>query len=120
MSANLYVYGGPQVSHANEKAMTHKQKPWHANKSQGTKTKATAQKQKPRHKRKSHGTKEKTHGTKNKSHGTKTKVTAQKKKPRHKSKSDGTKEKKQVCIAYMWVAYSDVTTDILYDFYPCD
>ena len=92
-------YGGPQVSHANKKAMTHKQKPRHKRKSHGTKEKATAQKKKPRHKRKSHGTKAKATAQKKKprhkrkSHGTKEKATAQKKKPQHKRKSHGTKEK---------------------------
>ena len=35
-------YGGPQVSHANKKAMTHIQKPRHASKSHGMLAKATA------------------------------------------------------------------------------
>ena len=60
------MYGGPQVSHANKKAMTCPQTKATAR----TTAKATAQKKNSRHKRKSHG----------RSHGTKAKATAQEKK----------------------------------------
>ena len=70
------------------------------NKSHGTLAKTT------QHANKSHGTKAKGHGTKAKGHGTKAKATAQKKKIGTHSIHVG--------------ILSEVTTDILYDFYLND